>query len=178
LGVSPKTVLNYRKTLSAFFAWGERRNYGHSPMGSIRSDDLPVIPAASKGTLSVEQCVALMRCVAERWAWLERFRAAGTAGGVNAASTENENDRLPAPDDELQKQMRSVFAKNITPRISPWPHNALRHTFCTMLISLYSDAARVANWSRHSAPKQLYQSYVTKLVSPEEAKRFCEILPA
>jgi len=61
--------------------------------------------------------------------------------------------------------------------IPAWPKNALRHTFCTMLMSLHGDAAKVANWSRHTNASQLYRSYVARLVSREEAGRFCSILP-
>lgn len=39
------------------------------------------------------------------------------------------------------------------------------------------DAAKVANWSRHTNASQLYRSYVARLVSREEAGRFCSILP-
>jgi integrase len=53
----------------------------------------------------------------------------------------------------------------------------MRHTFCTMLMSLYGDAAKVATWSRHANASQLYRSYVAKLVSRDEAKRFTAILP-
>ncbi len=53
----------------------------------------------------------------------------------------------------------------------------MRHTFCTMLISLHSDAAKVANWSRHTNAKMLYSNYVAKLVPKETAEAFCEIVP-
>jgi hypothetical protein len=61
--------------------------------------------------------------------------------------------------------------------IPTWPKNAMRHTFCTMMMSAYGDAAKVATWSRHTNASQLYKSYVAKLVSREEAQRFTEILP-
>lgn len=54
----------------------------------------------------------------------------------------------------------------------------MRHTFCTMLMSLHGDAAKVANWSRHTNASQLYKSYVARLVSREEAGRFIRIVPA
>jgi hypothetical protein len=44
-------------------------------------------------------------------------------------------------------------------------------------MSLHGDAAKVANWSRHTNPAQLYRSYVARLVSREEAERFTAILP-
>jgi hypothetical protein len=61
--------------------------------------------------------------------------------------------------------------------IPAWPHNACRHTFCTMLISLHGDAGKVANWSRHTSPATLYKHYCTKLVPRAEAVRYCAILP-
>jgi integrase len=89
------------------------------------------------------------------WVWLEKYRGEG---------------KVSVPSEKVERMvLRSV---------GEWPRNALRHTFCTMLISLWHDAARVANWSRHSSPRQLYQSYVTQLVSEEEARAFCEIVPA
>lgn len=53
----------------------------------------------------------------------------------------------------------------------------MRHTFCTMLMSYHGDAAKVANWSRHTNARQLYKSYVAKLVSKAEAERFLAIAP-
>jgi integrase len=61
--------------------------------------------------------------------------------------------------------------------IPKWPQNAMRHTFCTMMMSLHGDAAKVAMWSRHTNASQLYKGYVAKLVSREEAGRFVGILP-
>jgi integrase len=61
--------------------------------------------------------------------------------------------------------------------IPEWPQNAMRHTFCTMMISLHGSADKVALWSRHRNTSQLYQSYVTKLVSPEVARGYLEIVP-
>jgi len=96
------------------------------------------------------------------WAWLEKFRC---PDGVPVA----------APWNCGLAKIREAL-RGLTPPVV-WVHNALRHTFCTMMISLYSDAAKVANWSRHANAQQLYDSYVAALVSPAEAKRFCEIMP-
>lgn len=98
------------------------------------------------------------------WTWLGKHRSAG---------------RIKVPgNDTVEKLHGEVFPEQLTPPIPKWPQNAMRHTFCTMMISLHGDAAKVANWSRHSSPKQLYKSYVAKLVSKVEAKRFCSIIPA
>jgi hypothetical protein len=83
----------------------------------------------------------------------------GGGGNVTVADAVADFSRLPVP-------------------IPQWPKNAMRHTFCTMLMSLHGDAAKVANWSRHTSPRELYQSYVARLVSKAEARRFLWILPA
>lgn len=85
--------------------------------------------------------------------------------------------RVPAPSPELVAEWHGEHFPALDPAISPWPSNALRHSFATMLLSLHSDAARVAVWMRHSSPAQLYRSYVARLVPVEEAKRFTGILP-
>lgn len=85
---------------------------------------------------------------------------------------------IKEPDSETLKRLRQTGFTALTPPIPSWPQNAMRHTFCTMMISLHSDAAKVANWSRHTNAAQLYKSYVAKLVSREEAERFTKIRPA
>lgn len=96
------------------------------------------------------------------WPWLEKYRFKGP---------------IRAPANAALMRMRKAF-RELEPPISPWPDNAMRHTFCTMLISLHQDAAKVATWSRHTNARQLFDSYVTSLVSPSVAQRYCEILPA
>lgn len=98
---------------------------------------------------------------ANLWDWLRAFRGEG---------------RIPVPGNVTVEAMRSVDLPKIG--IAEWPKNAMRHTFCTMLMSLHGDAAKVANWSRHTNAAQLYRSYVARLVSREEAGRFCGIAPA
>lgn len=95
------------------------------------------------------------------WAWLEKHRGTG---------------RIYAPAPEVIAELRAVEFPKIG--IATWPKNAMRHTFCTMMMSLHGDAAKVANWSRHTNAAQLYRSYVAKLVSRKEAERFTAILPA
>jgi integrase len=94
------------------------------------------------------------------WAWLAAFRGSG---------------KIRVPGNDTVEAMRTKEFPLIG--ISEWPKNAMRHTFCTMLMSLHGDAAKVANWSRHTNPAQLYRSYVARLVSREEAERFTAILP-
>jgi integrase len=98
---------------------------------------------------------------ANLWPWLAEFRGTG--------------EKIVAPTPEAIAELRAEQFPKIG--IPTWPANAMRHTFCTMLMSLHGDAAKVANWSRHTNPAQLYRSYVARLVSREEAERFTEILP-
>lgn len=85
--------------------------------------------------------------------------------------------RVPAPSPELIAEWRGTVFPTLEPAIAPWPANAMRHTFATMLLSLHQDASRVAVWMRHSSPAQLYRSYVARLVPVEEARRFTGIRP-
>jgi hypothetical protein len=92
------------------------------------------------------------------WIWLRRYRV-------------REDVPFKRPRSQaLERLIRERVVK-------PWPYNCVRHTFCSMMISFYGDAAKVANWSRHRSPKQLYDSYVTRLVPVATAKKFLEILP-
>lgn len=99
------------------------------------------------------------------WPWLVRFREVGDRDGF-----------VRSPNSTKWHDIYAAWGESIG-RVPPWPSNALRHTFCVMLVSLHGDAGRVATWSRHSSPGELYASYVTQLVSVEEARRFCGILP-
>lgn len=94
------------------------------------------------------------------WVWLRAYRSDG---------------RITSPSVELLDRIRAEELPKIG--IPNWPKNALRHTFCTMMMSLHGDAAKVATWSRHTNVAQLYRSYVAKLVSREEAGRFVGIVP-
>jgi integrase len=97
---------------------------------------------------------------ASLWEWLREFPGKG---------------KIRVPGNDTIERIRGEELPSIG--IPTWPKNAMRHTFCTMLMSLHGDAAKVANWSRHTNAAQLYKSYVAKLVSREEAGRFCGILP-
>lgn len=96
------------------------------------------------------------------WKWLSKHRGEG---------------RIAVPGNDTAERLRKDVFPKLKPSIPTWPQNALRHTFCTMMMSFYGDAAKVANWSRHTNAKQLYKSYVAKLVSKADAKRFLGIEP-
>jgi len=96
------------------------------------------------------------------WQWLKKYKGEG---------------RIAVPGSSTVTRLRTKeFPKLKTP-VEKWPQNAMRHTFCTMMISLHGDAVKVCNWSRHTNPRQLYKSYVAKLVSRAEAKRYFSISP-
>ncbi len=97
------------------------------------------------------------------WLWLQKYRPLA------------KKFQHPSPNAILEIRRRH-FPQLSSP-IPQWPQNAMRHTFCTMMISLHSDAAKVANWSRHTNARQLYKSYVAKLVAKEEAEAFFSIVP-
>lgn len=97
------------------------------------------------------------------WDWLLKYR--------------QESGQICAPSPQTIKRIRNKHFSKLPHPIKKWPFNALRHTFCVILISLHEDAAKVANWSRHTNTRQLYQSYVTRLVSKEEAEAYFSIAP-
>ena len=97
------------------------------------------------------------------WDWLLKYK--------------KESDQVCAPSPQTIKRIRNKHFRKLPHPIEKWPFNALRHTFCVILISLHEDAAKVANWSRHKNQAQLYDSYVTKLVSKEEAEAYLSIRP-
>lgn len=110
---------------------------------------------------------------ANLWGWLAAFRGEGRIRVPGNETMERiRRDELP----ELRSPNLGGSSPNLG-AIPAWPKNAMRHTFCTMLMSLHGDAAKVANWSRHTNASQLYKSYVARLVSREEAGRFCGIVP-
>jgi integrase len=102
---------------------------------------------------------------ANLWPWLSRFREAGDVNGF-----------VRSPSSERWHSIYSLWVE-AAGRDDGWPKNGLRHTFCVMLVSLHGDAGKVANWSRHKSPAQLYKSYVTWLVAKSQAREFCSILP-
>lgn len=93
------------------------------------------------------------------WPWLEKYHGVCPQGRV-----------------QYIRQQGIARMINAAP-ITHWPHNALRHTFCTMHISLHQDAAKTALLLRHQSPAQLHRSYLGKMVAREEAEEFFAIMP-
>lgn len=58
-----------------------------------------------------------------------------------------------------------------------WRKNALRHTFCTMHISLCGSAEKTALLLRHRGASMLYKHYLAKLVDVSEAQEYFNIKP-
>lgn len=59
----------------------------------------------------------------------------------------------------------------------PLKTNGFRHTFCTMHISLFGSADKTATLLKHKGTSVLYQHYLGKLVSEEEAKAYFSLTP-
>lgn len=72
---------------------------------------------------------------------------------------------LPAP----YKEIREALMRELD---FSWKHNGLRHTFCTMHISLYGDATRTATLLKHRGVTMLYRHYCGQLVSQQEAAKY------
>lgn len=96
------------------------------------------------------------------WAWLKAYKGEG---------------RWRWPASKPTEIIRRELARIPEHAINPWPQNAMRHTFCTMAISMHQSADKVALWSRHTNARQLYKSYVAKLVSKADAERYFSIVP-
>lgn len=62
-------------------------------------------------------------------------------------------------------------------KILQLPKNFARHTFSTYHFSLYRNAERTKNITRHNTIRMLEDTYIGALVRPEEAKAFFEIMP-
>jgi len=58
-----------------------------------------------------------------------------------------------------------------------WRRNALRHTFCTMHVSLFDSADKTATLLKHKGTEMLYRHYLAKLVSKEEAEAYFALAP-
>ena len=58
-----------------------------------------------------------------------------------------------------------------------WAHNGARHTFATMHVSLNGNPASTALLLRHRNQQRLWQNYLARLVSEEEAKAYFLLLP-
>ena len=63
-----------------------------------------------------------------------------------------------------------------TAGITPWPPNALRHSFGSYHLAHHRDAARTALELGHSESATLFRHY-RELVRPAEARAFWHIMP-
>lgn len=58
-----------------------------------------------------------------------------------------------------------------------WRRNAMRHTFCTMHVSLFDSADKTALLLKHKGTAMLYKHYLAKLVPREEAEAYFALSP-
>ncbi|MEM6823184.1 MAG: hypothetical protein AAF558_14730, partial [Verrucomicrobiota bacterium] len=229
----PRTVENYRSSLSNFFGWCKRRGLiKEDPTKFISKSDLPPDLKKPRDVLTIDQAEAMMAYLDEHEPKYARWHAIRLFAGIREsevfrlrndldwidttaktltlpASKEGEDGKIQrivktgddwvlhdlpdnlwlwlskyenegpiaVPGSKVTRRHRQDKFPRLSSPIDPWPQNAMRHTFCTMMLSLHGDAVKVCNWSRHSNPRMLYQSYVAKLVSKSEAARFFSIRP-
>ncbi len=60
-------------------------------------------------------------------------------------------------------------------KLTPWPNNAARHSFCSYHLAQHQDAAQLALQAGNS-PQMIFQHY-RELVRPTEAAKWWEIRP-
>lgn len=77
---------------------------------------------------------------------------------------------IPAPSHEREQAIFRAAGME-------WKRNALRHTFCTMHVSLYDSADKTALLLKHRGTAMLYKHYLAKLVPKEEAEAYFAISP-
>lgn len=87
------------------------------------------------------------------WAWLEKYK--------------------DQPFKRPNNVMRTKWGK-----ILQLPKNFARHTFSTYHFSLYRNAKRTKNITRHNTIRMLEDTYIGALVRQEESKAFFGILPS
>lgn len=86
LKLDPRTVRNYAGSLSAFFAWAERRGMvALSPAKAIHDADLPAARPKPKGVLSVDQSAALMDFMAAHYPRYVPWHALQLFAGIRRA---------------------------------------------------------------------------------------------
>lgn len=81
------------------------------------------------------------------------------------ADVRKECGPIPAPYKDIREQLRKELGFE-------WKHNGLRHTFCTMHISFFGDAAKTATLLKHRGISVLYRHYCGQLVPQEEAAKY------
>lgn len=122
-----------------------------------------------------------------RWEWIDfdRKRIVVPASAcktrdawtLQAPSLPDKVFRMLAPyrraSGEIPAPVRNGAATKIASALSfPWKRNGLRHTFCTMHISLFGDASKTATLLKHQGVATLYRHYCGQLVTPEEAAEY------
>jgi len=93
-------------------------------------------------------------------AWLRPHRA--LAGAVR-------------PSEAIYRERLAEAAK--TAGITPWPHNALRHSFASFHLAMHEDAAKTALMLGHTESTTLFKHY-RELVRREDAVKFWKISPS
>ncbi len=95
------------------------------------------------------------------WNWLREYRSEGA---------------FRKPDSKLVSKLRRRWVEGEV--IKAWPSNALRHTFCTMHMSLTQSPDATAAKMRHQNTKQLWRSYCAKIVPAKVAEAYFASAPA
>ena len=63
-----------------------------------------------------------------------------------------------------------------TAGIETWPHDALRHCFCSFHYAAYNDAGKTMAQAGHTNPRTFFRHYRAR-VKPEDARRYWQIAP-
>ena len=61
-------------------------------------------------------------------------------------------------------------------KLQHWPHDCIRHSFCSYALRKYEDFGKVAAQAGHT--EKISMKHYLKLVSKAEAKEFWDIYPA
>lgn len=93
------------------------------------------------------------------FAWIRAYRGAGAVAedGRVAAPTKREHD--------------------VIERVCGWRRNVARHTFATMHVSLYGNAAKTAVLLRHRNQERLWRNYLASLVPESDARAYFGLAP-
>ena len=62
-------------------------------------------------------------------------------------------------------------------KLNTWPHDALRHCFCSYHYAAYNDAGKTMAQAGHTNPRTFFRHYRARVPS-EEAKKFFNVQPA
>lgn len=92
------------------------------------------------------------------FAWLAPF-----------APSVNKTSAIAKPGESMRERINLQIGK--------WERNGMRHTFATMHVSLHGDPAKTAVLLRHRNQQRLWQNYLARLVTEEDAKRYFSLKP-